>query len=399
MIFSQHQPSNGSAEQSKLNHEQIFRLLDSILSFEACLYHQVLPVALEENRLTLGIVNPKDTAAVDYVERMLSYMKYELEPVPIAAEVHQEMLSSYLKYTQATKPVTEKLRSLADGHPAAQTTDKSAEEKNANVSQNEKPTLILVEREELIDAKVKASASLSLNQKKPENPSPAPKAFSQKIENNPKKPANSQTAQALPALRVQATHPSSPIEELRTLSPKKLIQELLGRVLTQGIGRLYFEQKSPQRGRIVCSQNGSFQCVLSDICMPVFQALIDELKMLTNLPLVPVKEAQQVEVERFYQQERLLLRLQVMPGTHGEQATLQILRGEALKFYQQQQVAHLSRDALAIATALQQKLKQLQKRANLNPNLPADQSESLLALNQLLESVGQQLEKLKNSPS
>jgi type II secretory ATPase GspE/PulE/Tfp pilus assembly ATPase PilB-like protein len=133
--------------------------------------------------------------------------------------------------------------------------------------------------------------------------------------------------------------------------------------------------------------------------MPVFQALIDELKILTNLPLVPVKEAQQVEVERFYQQERLLLRLQVMPGTHGEQATLQVLRGEALKFYQQQQVGHLSRDALAIATALQQKLKQLQQRANLNPNLPHDQSESLLALNQLLESVEQQLEKLKNSPS
>jgi type II secretory ATPase GspE/PulE/Tfp pilus assembly ATPase PilB-like protein len=317
-------------------------------------------------------------------------MKYKLVPVAIAAEVHQEMLCGYLKYTQATKPVTEKLRSLAD-EPAAQTTDKSAGEKNANVSQNDKPTLILVEREELIDTKV--------NQKKPENPSPAPKAFSQKIENNPKKPSNSQSAQALPALRVQATHPSSPVEVLRTLSPKKLLQELLGRVLTQGIGRLYFEQKSPQRGRIVCSQNGSFQCVLSDISMPVFQALIDELKILTNLPLVPVKEAQQVEVERFYQQERLLLRLQVMPGTHGEQATLQVLRGEALKFYQQQQVAHLSRDALAIATALQQKLKQLQQRANLNPNLPHDQSESLLALNQLLESVEQQLEKLKNSPS
>lgn len=390
MIFSQHQPGNGSAEQSKLNHEQIFRLLDSILSFEACLYHQVLPVALEDNCLTVGMVNPKDTAAVDYIERILSYMKYELVPVAIAAEVHQEMLSAYLKYTQATKPVTEKLRSLAQGHPAAQTTDKSARE-NANVSQNDKPTLILVEREELIDAKV--------NQKKPENPSPTPKAFSQKIENNPKKPSNSQTAQALPALRVQATHPSSPVEVLKTLSPKKLLQELLGRVLTQGIGRLYFEQKSPQRGRIVCSQNGSFQCVLSDISVPVFQALIDELKMMTNLPLVPVKEAQQVEVERFYQQERLLLRLQVMPGTHGEQATLQVLRGEALKFYQQQQVAHLSRDALAIATALQQKLKQLQQRANLNSNLPADQSESLLALNQLLESVGQQLEKLKNSPS
>jgi len=88
-----------------------------------------------------------------------------------------------------------------------------------------------------------------------------------------------------------------------------------------------------------------------------------------------------------------------MPGTHGEQATLQVLRGAALQFYQQQQLAHMSRDAVAIAVALQQKLHQLRNRAKLSASFHSEQYKSLMALNQILESVEQQLENLKNLPA
>lgn len=49
---SQSLPLNATRQIQGLNHQQIFRLMDSILSFEACLYHQVLPLALDGNRFS-----------------------------------------------------------------------------------------------------------------------------------------------------------------------------------------------------------------------------------------------------------------------------------------------------------------------------------------------------------
>ncbi len=400
MIYSQSQlddeqaigqslPSNALGPKPLPNYEQIFRLMDSILSFEACLYHQVLPLALSANRLTLGMVNPEDTAACEYVGRILSYMNYELLVQPIEAQEHKAVLSAYLNPTKATVPITEKLHSLDAGNGAAPSAA-TPEEKPDLVSPHDKPTFILVERED--------RASLKNNQPKTPHPSPAP-TLSPAPENKITSQSNAGAAQALPVLLVQASHQSNSVEVLKTLPAKKLLQELLARVLEKGIGRLYFEQKSPQRGRIVCSQNGNLQCVLPDIPMQVFQELINELKQLTHLPLEPVKEVLQAEIERFYQKERLLLRLRVMPGKYGEQATLQVLRGEARQFYQQQQLASLSRDTLAIATQLQQKLSQLRSRVKLNPSDHSERYESLMALNQVLENVEQQLEKLEKFPN
>jgi type II secretory ATPase GspE/PulE/Tfp pilus assembly ATPase PilB-like protein len=398
MRYSQPQPdddqangqslvSNAPQQQPKLNYEQIFQLINRTLPFEACLYHQVLPLGLSGNCLTLGVVDPEHTTAVEYVERILSYMNYLLVAQPIDAQTHQSVLSAYLNST-ATLQVTEK-HSPSRGNPSAHTA-KLPEEKTPQLSSNDKPTFILVEREDL--------TSLKNNQPKAQNPSPV-KIVSPSRENKLTKQPNAQATQALPTLLVQASHQSNSVEVLKTLPAKKLLQELLGRVLEKGIGRLYFGRKSPQCSRIVWSQNGNLQCVLPDIPMQVFQELIDELKQLTHLPLVPVKEPLQAEIERFYQKERLLLRLRVMPGKYGEQATLQVLRGEALQFYQQQQLAHLSRDTLPIAEVLQQKLSQLQERAKLNASFHFERYESLMAFNQLLENVEQHLENLKNFPA
>lgn len=397
MRYSQPQPdddqangqssaSNAPQQQPKLNHEQIFQLINRTLPFEACLYHQVLPLGLSGNCLTLGMVDSEDTTAVEYVERILSYMNYLLVAQPIDAQTHKSVLSAYLNST-ATPQVTEK-HSPSEGNLSAHTA-KLPEEKTSQLSPNDKPTFILVEREDL--------TSLKNNQPKAKNPSPV-KIVSSSRENQLTKQSN-EAAQALPTLLVQASHQSNSVEVLKSLPAKKLLQELLGRVLEKGIGRLYFERKSSQRSRIVWSQNGNLQCVLPDIPMQVFQELINELKQLTHLPLVPVKEVLQAEIERFYQKERLLLRLRVMPGKYGEQATLQVLRGEALQFYQQQQLAHLSRDTLAIAQVLQQKLSQLQERAKLNARFHCERYESLTALNQLLDNVEQHLENLKNFPT
>jgi hypothetical protein len=77
----------------------MFRLIDKLLPFEACLYYQILPLAVEGSCLKLGMVHPDDTATLDYLRRILAYQNYSLEIQVIKAEGLQAMLSAYLKNT------------------------------------------------------------------------------------------------------------------------------------------------------------------------------------------------------------------------------------------------------------------------------------------------------------
>ena len=84
--------------EQELDREQIFQLIEKILSFEACLYHQVLPFRLEDNNLFLGIVNPQDDEALNYVSRILSYLNYIMVTQLITSETYRALLLEYLNY-------------------------------------------------------------------------------------------------------------------------------------------------------------------------------------------------------------------------------------------------------------------------------------------------------------
>jgi hypothetical protein len=83
-----------------------------------------------------------------------------------------------------------------------------------------------------------------------------------------------------------------------------------------------------------------------------------------------------------------------MPGIYGEEATLQVLRGAALKFYQQQQLTRLSRDVLGISQQFSYKLQELHQRLLLNSSLTTEQSEALRTLNRMVENLDQQVKIL-----
>lgn len=388
--FSSHQDQEGMAQ---ANSDVTYRLIDSILPFEACLYHQVLPLSLEGTRLNLGMVNPDDGAALDYVRRILAYMNCSLVPQLISGAKHKEVLSAYLNYTGQLKQAK------------AQQQNSISEEK---FNEQAKATLIVDSPEVLNQTDLPKSASPTTTwQTKTYIPSEASQPQpSEKKNKNPQtyagskpkvegqKPPISPSSLSLPSLAVTAKYISSPVEVLATLPPKELLNELLARVLAGGIGRLFFE-RHPDKGRILWSQNGVLQSVLDGLDTSVFQGVINELKKLTHLSLIPVEQPKQVEIERVYQQNRLLLRLRVMPGKNGEEGTLQVLRGAALKFHQQQQLENLSRDALSIAQQLQTKMNEIQKRTRIDPSLTTGQLDALPALDQLLKSLNEQLEALK----
>ncbi len=385
----------------QLEREQIFRLIEEgILCFEACLYHQVLPLKLEYNTLLLGIVNPKDKVALDYVNNILSYLKITLATQSVSAEAHRIILSDYLTYknessesqlNQQETQVDSKNVPDIENSLITKQLEKEEEEQESLPGDN---TLILFDSSNR--AKFK---SLSNQQRKKSSITTLNK------ENKPESDQNTDTdifeivsAKNLPVLKLPLRESFSANEVLPTLPPKKLLNELLARILAGGIGRLYLERQ-PYQGRILWSLNGIVQSVVEKLPLSAFQGVLNELKRLNSLPLMTLEQAKQVETECLYQKQRLLLRLRVMPGMYGEEATLQVLRGAALKFYQQQQLTHISRDALGVSQRLSYKVRELEQRLAANKrDLSPQQLEALECLNGLMENLDRHLRILTDIP-
>jgi len=361
--------------------QQVFQLIDHLLSFEACLYHQILPFRLESNKLLLGMVHPQDSGALDYVNRILSYINCTMVTHEIPTDSHRSILSAYLNYKNTFSSDIK-----AVNHHQTDSTVKQEQLHHSEIissqHQPQPPASMVAQLETPQNAQRLADFPLP--------PEPNLSAFAQKHKEEITEAALTTNLTILP---VPTPELSTPVEVLASLPPKKLLEELLGRVLSGGIGRLYLERQ-PYKGRILWSDNGVLQSVLDNLPLSVFQGVLNELKRFAGLPVTTITEPKQIEKECVYQQNRLLLRLRVMPGIYGEEATLQVLRGAALKFYQQQQLARLSRDVLGISQQLSYKLQELHQRLLLNSSLTPEQSDALDVLNRTVENLDQQVKIL-----
>ncbi|BAB74023.1 pilus assembly protein PilB [Anabaena sp. FACHB-709] len=370
-------PTNWEQESER---EGIFQLIDSILPFEVCLYHQILPLRCQNDRLSLGMVNLGDSAAFDYVHRIVSYINSTIETQEIAADIHRAILSAYLNYKNTSTPEVQPVEKPEAEEILAESVNTTLNLPNATTPSPEVQPLHQ-SFESLIDVSVPSHSekdSQTTND-------------SQQVSVQQESPMP--LLSDVTVLQVQAPQLFSPIESLLNLPSRKLLEELLGRVLGGGIGRLYLERQ-PYRGRIIWSDNGVLQSVLENLPLSVFQGVLNELKRFAGFPLSTLAEPQQIEKECQYQNNSLLLRIRVMPGINGEEATLQVLRGAALKFYQQQQLDRLSRDAIGISQQLSYKLHELHQRLLLNPHLKAEQSEALSTLTRIVESLDQKVKTL-----
>ena len=353
---------------NQMDNPQVFALIDNILPFEACLYHQILPLSVEGSRVRLGIVDPQDSSALDYARRLLSYLNCSLVTEEISSETHKSTLSAYLNHV---------------GHQKSKNISYSKVEQAKNNQQQNHNSKIALDGENKHYSSVQKTGinQISVISKSPDSQQQSSKSQTEFLS----KQKNSLCD--IPELSLPSSVESTSLEVMATLEPQKLLQELLARVLKSGIGRLYFEQQQCQ-GRILWSQDGVLQSVVEKLENKKISGVINELKMLTQIPLIPIKKPRQVEIERIYQNNHLLLRLRVMPGNYGEEATLQVLRGAALRFYQQQQLSLLSQEALKLGKQLQIKINQVCSRQHLAPF----QLDSLLTLHKLLDNVEHQVE-------
>ncbi|MDB9375367.1 pilus assembly protein PilB [Nodularia sphaerocarpa] len=372
--------------------EQVFYLIDSLLSFEACLHHQVAPFQIEDNQLFLGMVHPQDSEALDYVSRIVSYINCTIVAQEIAADTHRTILSAYLNHKNTFRPAkqVDPQETHLSSKKSKITTDQLIESTTASSQTHQQGAISFTQTE---------TPQYSQKQQKI---SPTPHANNLFPTTTPSRPVNDQQEEEsarlellsqLTVLQVHVLEEFIPVEMLPSLPPKKLLEELLGRVLSGGIGRLYLERQ-PYQGKIFWSDNGVMQSVLENLPLSLFQGVLNQLKCFASLPVGKLAEPKQVEKECLYQENRLLLRLRVMPGTYGEEATLQVLKGTALKFYQQQQLARLSGDVLRISQQLSLKLHEMQQRIILNPSLKSEQLDSVAALYKLVESLDKQIKIL-----
>ncbi len=412
--------------------DNIYALIDRAIPFEACLYHQVLPLSLVDKQLRLGMVDLTDVSALDYLRKVLAYLHYRLIPQVIPSDLHHQLLSGYLKFKahqEAIAPVEEATvffertpEPLSDDEdfdgPPTIFFDRpvmSLEEVEDEPTLSFERTLIVEAPNALGDEQVQFAPKAQIKPKAPIVPPPSLQQFDRSTiiqpivtETPPPKltpaipAALAVPGNALPLLEVNTLQLST--DQLLALTPKELLEALLGRILTSGIGRLYFEHQGTV-GRILSSDSGVFQTVIESLPIATFEGIITELKNLTALPITPVQQTLQVEIERLYEKSRLLLRLRLIPKqleagkTASEDATLQILQGSALRFYQQQQVSSLSRDTLSVARQLQRKVEELHRRSHAKPPINPDELAVMPELQEVLQSVKTQLIEIERQTS
>jgi type II secretory ATPase GspE/PulE/Tfp pilus assembly ATPase PilB-like protein len=381
--------------------EQTFDLIDRLLPFEVCLYHQVLPLRIEGQSLVLGAVCPEDTSSLDYVRQMLAHTRYAIALQPISAQLQQHFLSAFLNYDRQIKASNSDLLWEDHGQPLR------------DLTHTDSPTIPMGD--------LRAGDTVAVGDRPAGDLEPTIEQFQQDFEaalnaesGTPRgglrdrggggEVERSRGTESLdapvsrqpipPLLKVKAPFADRHLSTLASLPPRVLAQELLQRAIVQGIGRLYLERQG-DTGRVLCSQDGVLQAALEGIDRATFQGVLNELKILADLPLMMVERPKQVEIERRYEGELLLLRLRIVPGQDGEEGTLQVLRGAALKFYQQQQLTKLGQDALSLARKLQQQVAEIHARARLTPSISTEQMASLPELKAAVGWLASMLDSLE----
>ncbi|MEA5449905.1 hypothetical protein VB780_15100 [Leptolyngbya sp. CCNP1308] len=376
-LFALDVQSGSKAIDSRLNVAQMLSLIDSILPFEACLYHEIIPLSVESSCLHLGMVNPSDTVATEYARRQVSFIHCSVKSWPVASDWQRKMLSKYLSYASRQK-----------ARPQPQIEAPAHAQNQAD----EFLTFIVDSPEDLRSDRPLGPVSDHRPAPTPDlpptpDPPPAPSP-------PPIDPPSAADPESQPlTLTLNPILSQVPLDQLHRLPPPKLTQALLYQVLTEGIGRLYLERR-PNHGQVLWSKDGVVQAALKNLSLDQVQSVINELKRLTHLPLLPTTQSKQADIERLYQGDRVLLRLRLMAGTHGEEATLQVLRGAALKFYQQQQIKQMGEDALGVAQTLQKRICKIRQRARQSLTIEPPSARTLEALSQLLKTMEDQIEQI-----
>ncbi len=401
------------------NSKKIFELIDSIFPVDSCRHYQILPLNLEDGNLTLGMLNPENPESLKFINSIAKVFNYNLKLELIDDQTLEILLASYPQnHQKAAKQDRTKDRNQTvidatiieagfDSNRASVTNDfprkRLADSTPTIISQSEvtdsEPKTETPKGLEGLPPDLDFLKDLDLSPNSPSSASKAadptatvyeiPAEFShQQAKNNlddkPTIIAND-PAQLLAQTNAQN---QSKIERDRTISLDSTIEinnslqaldedeleteDFLSQLTPQLSWQKLLEQafkyhteaidltRYSSYGSIVANKAQLPQSYLEQVPLPIFCSLIDEIKRMARIPLDLSNHPKKVVLERFYEQERILLRIEFTSQNQKQIVLVKILRGKNLQVYEQQQMDKVSEQALYLAKQLEKTLRKIQ---------------------------------------
>jgi Type II secretion system (T2SS), protein E, N-terminal domain len=392
--------------------QRIFRLVEDMVPLELCLQYGVLPLRLKGDCLHLGMVQSSNIQGLEAVRRVLAANNCFPSARTIPPQLHRLVLKAFLvhrqgQHKQAIELVTSVLSNAAGaailavpGNGAQVPTQVSPQNRVQNPGQNlDRPSsaanlsaTLIVDRPDCLDARTLSDllppALTEEDQQTVSRPAALPTLRIAPTDTEsfpgvptlrgPIPPPSSRVGQvssamgrsplaAPPVLAVSTQHLASSPATLAVLPPKSLLQELLGRALLAGITYLEFDNQG-DRSRILWNQSGVLQPLLTELSSYQLNGVLDCLYQSLN-----ANRSQPIAMLEYqYQNQAVILDTRCQ----GSTTALRLLKGAALRFYQQQQASQLKQESMLLIEQLRCRLEQLSHYRQSNDLELAAQSRS-----------------------
>jgi type II secretory ATPase GspE/PulE/Tfp pilus assembly ATPase PilB-like protein len=394
------------------NSKEIFQLIDTVFPLDSCRHYQVLPLELQGRDLTLGMLDPSNQESLRFINSIAKVFQYKLNLKLIDTQTHQIILDSYPQSSQSSpKPQnSDENKTVIDASFNIEPIPLNENQLNRRRLIDSAPTIITQPQEELAasklneklpdlppdldflrdldltpqpSAKPAQDASATLYEIPPEFLHPKTHNFGDKLADDKPTIIGGDPAQLLAAetfnpeivvgeAQISDLIPETPgnhlevtpeeaeeIDFLPQLIPQLSWHKLLEQAFKHQAEQIHLTRYS-DRGSIIVYKNEEPQSFIERVPLPIFCSLIDEIKRMARLPQEISAHPQKVVLERFYDQERILLRLEFMLHNDKEKVMIQILRDQALRIYEQQQLDKISEQALQLAQQLEKTLRKIQ---------------------------------------
>ncbi len=385
------------------NSKEIFQLIDEVFPIDSCRHYQVLPLKLVDNNLSLGMIDPLNEESLKFVNSIARVFQYNLEIQLIDEQTFQIILGNYPQNKPQSQPSGDRNQTVVDDNFNPNTASRSSNSRRLSDS-----------AQTVVSESIPAPKS---NSQIPELPKDldlfkesnsiqsAPTSVRKTCEPKPKKDLAATLFEIPPEFLQQKPQPrnlddcptiigedpakllaqvetsnddaeaeakiSELINEIDDLDfdvrSKDFLPELLSDLSWQKLLEQAFKHQTEQinltrysdRAKIVALHDKLPQSTLEQVPLPIFCSLTNKIEQVAKLS-DPLTTPQKVVLEKFHEQERILLRLEFVSPKPEEKIKIQILRGHTLRVYEQQQMDRVSDRALQLAKQLEKTLRRIQ---------------------------------------
>lgn len=410
------------------NSKEIFQLIDEVFPLDSCRHYQVLPLKVEGNILTLGILDPSNEESLKFANSIASVYQFKLVLNLIDVQTHEIILSSYPQNSRPqSSPNQDQNQTIVDASFAGGAVPLNEVQRNRRKLADSAPTIISQPKQNLPPAGsslhpglADLPADLDFLRDLDLNPSstakspkpridPAATLFEIPPEFLDKKPSSrfddqptivggnpaEMLAQSLLEQESQAQIGSGEIKDLQNVQNSDLLDldliaesanqvaqeeqqikissvDFLARLQPQLSWQTILESafkhqteiinltRHGDRGNVIAEKDEEIQSTINQLPLPMFSSLIEDIKRMARLPQNTSSHPKKVVLERIYEEERILLRLEFSIEDETEMVIVQILRGQALQIYEQKQMDRISEQALQLAQQLEKTLRKIQ---------------------------------------